>query len=297
MMRPGNILVALLTVSGAFALADSELPDQEYAALDKKSPVYPHVSQFNGIEGYCIVEYTVTAQGATQDVFPEACSPVGLFEGISVEAAKQFTYQPRVANGMAVSVEGVRNKFSFNLTGGGKRLDPGPDPIKFSFLKPNEQKGINKRLQSQDWQALKKYALTRKNRNHRMLYFAGYSELQMGNADVGYELIEQFIFHDDEETPFEYVTFSAVQRLATHYYQTQQSDKLIALDQQVDVWWFRLIEPRETNRIALMIADTYGMQGNITESDRRFTQIVDRARTEDAKSDPFVAMARQALGQ
>jgi hypothetical protein len=39
------------------------------------------------------------------------------------------------------------------------------------------------------------------------------------------------------------------------------------------------------------------MQGNITESDRRFTQIVDRARTEDAKSDPFVAMARQALGQ
>ena len=64
-MRLGNILVALLTVSGAFALADSELPEQEYAALDKKAPVYPHVSQFNGIEGYCIVEYPVTAQGAT----------------------------------------------------------------------------------------------------------------------------------------------------------------------------------------------------------------------------------------
>jgi hypothetical protein len=46
-----------------------------------------------------------------------------------------------------------------------------------------------------------------------------------------------------------------------------------------------------------MIADTYGMQGNITESDRRFAQIVDRARTETEKADPFVAMARQALGQ
>ncbi|MBL6908712.1 MAG: hypothetical protein ISR33_11290, partial [Luminiphilus sp.] len=183
------------------------------------------------------------------------------------------------------------------LRGDGKRLDPGPYPIKFSFLKPSEQKGINKQLQSQDWKALKKYALTRKNRNHRMLYFAGYSELQMGNADAGYELMEQFVFHEDEETPFEYVTFSAVQRLAAHYYQTQQSDKLIALDQQVDIWWFRLIEPRETNRIALMIADTYGMQGSITESDRRFAQIVDRARTETEKADPFVAMARQALGQ
>lgn len=58
-----------------------------------------------------------------------------------------------------------------------------------------------------------------------------------------------------------------------------------------------LRESRETNRIALMIADTYGMQGNITESDRRFAQIVNRARTEDAQADPFVAMARQALGQ
>ena len=119
----------------------------------------------------------------------------------------------------------------------------------------------------------------------------------MGNADAGYELMEQFIFHEDEETPFEYVTFSAVQRLATHYYQTQQSDKLIVLDQQVDIWWFRLIEPRETNRIALMIADTYGMQGNVIESDRRFAQIIDRGRTETAKEDPFVAMARRALGQ
>ena len=264
-MRLGTIVVALLAVCGSFVHADSKLPDQEYASLKKKAPVYPHVSQFNGIEGYCIVEYTVTAQGTTQDVFPEACSPVGLFEGISVEAAKQFTYRPRMVNGMASSVTGVKNKFIFDLRGGGKRLDPGPDPIKFSFLKPSEQKGINKQLQSQDWKALKKYALTRKNRNHRMLYFAGYSEFQIGNADAGYELMEQFVFHEDEETPFEYVTFSAVQRLATHYYQTQQSDKLIALDQQVDIWWFRLIEPRETNRIALMIADTYGMQGNITE--------------------------------
>ena len=93
-MRLGTILVVLLTAWGAFAQADSKLPDQEYAPLKKKAPVYPHVSQFNGIEGYCIVEYTVTAQGTTQDVFPEACSPVGLFEGISVEAAKQFTYRP-----------------------------------------------------------------------------------------------------------------------------------------------------------------------------------------------------------
>jgi hypothetical protein len=69
-MRLGTIAVALLAACGSFAHADSKLLDQEYAPLKKKAPVYHHVSQFNGIEGYCIVEYTVTAQGTTQDVFP-----------------------------------------------------------------------------------------------------------------------------------------------------------------------------------------------------------------------------------
>ena len=34
--------------------------NQEYAPLEKKAPIYPYVTQFNGIEGYCIVQYTVT---------------------------------------------------------------------------------------------------------------------------------------------------------------------------------------------------------------------------------------------
>ena len=43
--------------------------NQEYAALEKNAPVYPHVSQFNG--DYCIIEYTVTATGSVKDAFPE----------------------------------------------------------------------------------------------------------------------------------------------------------------------------------------------------------------------------------
>ena len=299
MKRSFTVLVALLaTCTSMYVMAkETDTPvNQEYAPLEKKAPIYPYVTQFNGIEGYCVVQYTVTELGKVKDAFPETCSPIGLFEGVSVESAKKFIYQPRMVDGIPKSFSGVQNKFTFDLTSGGKRMDVGDDPIKFSFLKPNEQRSIDKRLKKADWEGLKKYALGRKSSNYRMLFFAGYAELMMGNSDAAYEFIEQFIFHKEEEVPFEYVTFSALQTLVAHYYQSQQYEKLIALDEHVDIWWFRLIEPREVNRMALMIADAYGIAGKVEDSNKRFKQIVDRAPSAAETADPFVGMARTALG-
>ena len=299
MKRSSTVLVALLaTCTSMYVMAEeTDTPvDQEYAPLEKKAPIYPYVTQFNGIEGYCIVQYTVTELGKVKDAFPETCSPIGLFEGVSVESAKKFIYQPRIVDGIPKSVSGVQNKFTFDLTGGGKRMDVGDDPIKFSFLKPNEQRSIDKRLKKADWEGLKKYALGRKSSNYRMLFFAGYAELMMGTSNAANEFIEQFILHREEEVPFEYVTFSALQTLVAHYYQIQQYKKLIALDEHVYIWWFRLIEPREVNRMALMIADAYGIAEKVEDSNKRFKQIVGRAPSAAETADPFVGMARTALG-
>ena len=68
-------LAGLLSVSGHSAAQDEAVDhngvlNQEYAALEKKAPVYPYVSQFNGVEGYCIIEYTVTSTGTVEDAFP-----------------------------------------------------------------------------------------------------------------------------------------------------------------------------------------------------------------------------------
>jgi len=197
MTRLSIVLVAVVTAwSSTYVSAEeTDMPvNQEYAPLEKKAPIYPYVSQFNGIEGYCIVQYTVTELGAVRDVFPDDCSPIGLFEGVSVESAKEFIYQPRIVDGVPQSVSGVQNKFKFDLTGGGKRMEVGDDPIKFTFLKPNEQRSIDRRMKKADWKGLKKYALGRQSSNYRMLFFAGYAELMMGNSDVAYEFIEQFIF-------------------------------------------------------------------------------------------------------
>jgi hypothetical protein len=46
-----------------------------------------------------------------------------------------------------------------------------------------------------------------------------------------------------------------------------------------------------------MIADAYGIAGNMEASNKRFKQIVDRASSAVETADPFVGMARAALGQ
>ena len=99
--------------SGGFSLG---LGEGDYLPLVKIAPTYPRRAAARGLEGHCIVEYTVTAAGTTRDVtlVPGACSH-SLFEKASLEAAAKFKYKPRVVDGQAIEVTGVRNKFSYEL--------------------------------------------------------------------------------------------------------------------------------------------------------------------------------------
>lgn len=89
--------------------------DGEYLPIVKVAAIYPRRAQARGITGYCIVEYTVTATGATRDPVATDCSPEGLFEDASVKAARKFKYKPRVIDGQPVEVVGVRNRFLYEL--------------------------------------------------------------------------------------------------------------------------------------------------------------------------------------
>lgn len=81
----------------------------ETVAIEKKELVQ---AEENG--QYCIVSYTVTAEGLTKDIKVVDC-PNEIFIRVSLEAAKKFRYKPKVVNGKAVEVQGVKNKFTFTL--------------------------------------------------------------------------------------------------------------------------------------------------------------------------------------
>ena len=88
--------------------------DGEYLPIVKVAPVYPARAASRGLEGYVIVEFTVTPNGTTKDIFVVE-STSSLFERAAVDAAAKFKYKPRVIDGNPVEVAGVRNKITFVL--------------------------------------------------------------------------------------------------------------------------------------------------------------------------------------
>ncbi len=99
--------------SSGFSLG---LGEGEFLPLAKVSPVYPQRALRRGIEGFCTVEYTVTSTGATSNVvvLEDQCTSK-VFHQASIAAAKRFKYRPRVRDGKAIDVPGVRNKFTYQL--------------------------------------------------------------------------------------------------------------------------------------------------------------------------------------
>ena len=90
--------------------------DGDYLPIVKIAPVYPAAARSRGIEGYCLVEYTVTTSGTTRDIVVVEAEPQGIFNRASIKAAEKFKYRPRVVNGEAIEVHGVRNLFRYTLT-------------------------------------------------------------------------------------------------------------------------------------------------------------------------------------
>ena len=88
--------------------------DGEYLPIVKVAPVYPARAASRGLEGYCIVEFTVTRTGTTRDVSVVE-STSSLFERASVDSALKYKYKPRVIDGEPVEVPGVRTKITFIL--------------------------------------------------------------------------------------------------------------------------------------------------------------------------------------
>ena len=103
-----------IEMTGGFSLGVGE---GDYLPIVKVAPIYPNRALTRGIEGHCVVQYTVTRQGTTRDpvVVVDQCTST-LFHSASVNAALKFKYKPRIMDGEAVEVPGVRNLFTYEIT-------------------------------------------------------------------------------------------------------------------------------------------------------------------------------------
>lgn len=85
-------------------------------SIVKFPAVYPHNAVTRGIEGYTIVEFTVTTTGTTKDIRVIEATPPNIFDKASIKATSKFKFKPRIVKGVPVEVHGIKNKFTFKLT-------------------------------------------------------------------------------------------------------------------------------------------------------------------------------------
>ena len=89
--------------------------DGEYLPIVKVQPIYPRRALSRGIEGFVIVQFTVTKQGTTKDIKVVQSQPAGVFDRAAMQAAAKFKYKPRVVDGQPIEVPGVENKITFKI--------------------------------------------------------------------------------------------------------------------------------------------------------------------------------------
>lgn len=86
----------------------------------KPAPQYPRRALSRGIEGYVVVEFTITSNGSVKNPrvvggYDSAGAPTDVFNNAALNAVERFKYRPPMSEGQAVEQHGVRNRISFKL--------------------------------------------------------------------------------------------------------------------------------------------------------------------------------------
>lgn len=119
---PGlNIERAVAEVNTGLQLdqAGISATDGDYLPLVAIAPQYPQRAASRGIEGWCLVSFTVDGNGNVIEDTIEVvdAEPASIFDRSSRRAATRFKFQPRVKDGVGVEVPGVQYLFTYQLEG------------------------------------------------------------------------------------------------------------------------------------------------------------------------------------
>ena len=91
--------------------------DGDYLPLVAIAPQYPTRAAQRGIQGWCLVSFTVNGLGNVVEETIEVvdAEPANIFDRSSERAAARFKFQPRVVDGKGVEVAGVQYLFRYEL--------------------------------------------------------------------------------------------------------------------------------------------------------------------------------------
>ena len=120
--KPGQAALAIAAPRADFDFDISGGPhlggvasDADVIPLVRVLPQYPPRASSRGIEGWVVVEFTITAAGTVQDPTVIDADPPGIFNRAMLRAIRKWKYKPKIVDGIAVERTGVRVRQNFEL--------------------------------------------------------------------------------------------------------------------------------------------------------------------------------------
>jgi protein TonB len=89
--------------------------DQDVLPLVRIEPRYPRRAQQMGIEGWALLEFTITPLGTVSNVVVVDSEPKGMFDRAAANAVERWKYKPKIVDGKAVPREGVQVVLTFKI--------------------------------------------------------------------------------------------------------------------------------------------------------------------------------------
>jgi protein TonB len=96
---------------GAFSAST----DADVLPIVKVPPQYPRRATQRGIEGWVLVEFTITETGAVINPVVIDADPPGIFNRSAMRTIVKWKYKPRIVGGKAVSRSGVQHLITYEL--------------------------------------------------------------------------------------------------------------------------------------------------------------------------------------
>jgi len=95
-------------------------PSSGLIPIVKSAPRYPVRAQSRNIEGWVVIEFTITPTGTVIDAKVTDAKPEGTFDRAALNAIVKWKFKPKIENGRPVSQRAVQ-RLEFNVDGGRRR--------------------------------------------------------------------------------------------------------------------------------------------------------------------------------
>ncbi len=101
-------------LAGGPSLSGSQ-SDRGIIPLVRIQPMYPRAAAERRIEGWVLLEFSISITGAVKNPRVIEASPPGFFESAALQAIRKWKYKPMVKNNKPVETRGVQVKLIFEL--------------------------------------------------------------------------------------------------------------------------------------------------------------------------------------